>query len=680
MPKKKKTKRKQKKRNIPKSASKIKPIHQRDNNAPQFVNLGLKHHKAGQLAQAEELYQKAVSMDPNNADAHHFLGIIANQAGKIDQAVQLIQKAVSINSYFMEAHFNLGLALEKLNQLDEAISSYEKAVSLKSDYTEALLRLGNIFLRQNQGEKAITCLKKVVLLHPNHIGAHFSLGVALEKTNQADEAVSSYKKAVKLKPGLFEALNNLGNILNRQGEFNDAIVLYNKALAVRKDYPDIYNNLGVALKRTGRLKDAMECFETAISLKPDYAEAHNNLGNMLEKAGHSEAAMAQYQKALTIEPGYAQAHYNLGVEIEKSGRLKEGAVYLRKAISLDPEYAEAHRHLSNSTVHSSYDDDIRTMESLYVKDNLPPEDKMHLAFGLGKAFSDLKKYEKAFEFIFEANRLKRSRFEYAISDDQTLFGKIKETFAKDFISSHHDWGYDDETPVFILGMPRSGTTLVEQILATHPLVYGAGELDNLSTVFFTLAPKGSSIKDILGHSSTDFKRAGQDYIKRIRAHSDTAIRITDKMPHNFLFVGLIRVILPKAKVIHCMRDPMDTCFSIYKNLFHQQGSHRYAYDLTELGQYYRLYLDLAEHWRQTLPGFMHEISYESLIGEQEAETKKLLDFCDLTWDDNCLAFHKTRRKVATTSSLQVRKPIYKDSIRLWKQYEPWLSPLKKELL
>ncbi|MCP4023091.1 MAG: sulfotransferase, partial [Desulfobacteraceae bacterium] len=240
-------------------------------------------------------------------------------------------------------------------------------------------------------------------------------------------------------------------------------------------------------------------------------------------------------------------------------------------------------------------------------------------------------------------------------------------------------GCSNKSPIFILGMPRSGTTLVEQILASHPQVFGAGELTDFSIVARQFSweelKKGSD--EIVSGKADPFKKAGQDYINRVQKHADGEKFITDKMPHNFVSIGFIRLFLPNAKVIHCTRDPMDTCFSIFKHLFSGQKTHKYAYNMKELGHYYNLYLDLMEHWKITLPGYIYEIKYENLVSNQKEETRKLLEFGGLPWEEACLSFHKTKRRVATASAIQVRQPIYKDSIQLWKRYEVQLEDLQK---
>jgi hypothetical protein len=289
-------------------------------------------------------------------------------------------------------------------------------------------------------------------------------------------------------------------------------------------------------------------------------------------------------------------------------------------------------------------------------------------------------YEKAFYYLKEGNTLKRKTFEYSAEETKAEFEQIKSTFTKTFILNNSKFGNPDNTPIFILGMPRSGTSLVEQILVSHPDVYGAGELYYLRQIISQLA-KADSVNQICENISKSGEeittRLGLDYINKIRNFSAATKFITDKMPHNFLWIGAIISALPNAKIISCTRDPMDNCLSIYKNNFAK--GQKYAYDLQELGHYHLRYQDLMRYWHEVFPGKIYAINYEKLVDAQETETRKLLKHCGLSWDEACLSFHKTSRAVTTASAVQVRKPIYKESVQLWKKYEKQLQPLSKLL-
>jgi len=525
-------------------------------------------------------------------------------------------------------------------------------------------------------------LPKKSASHFQNIAQIMQLASQHYRAGNLPQAEQLYRQILHSFPENVDALNSLGNTLLLSGRHDDAIACYRKLLSIKPQFAEIHANLGIALHESGKLDEAIASFEKTLAIKPDFAEAHFGLGNALQESGELDKAMANFEKALSIEPGYVEARFNLSIALKQAGRLEEAIGSFKKILSKKPNYGEVYRYLTGIKKHNEYDNEIQKMEELHAREELDAEDKMHLGFALGKVFEDLKQYDRSFRFISEANRLKRSSYMYSIQAAQDFFVRIKKVFSPEFFASQKDSGCQDETPIFIVGMPRSGTTLVEQILASHPLVFGAGELLDLTNLTDALCSGETTAQFpecILQFKAPDFSELGAAYIKKIRKHSKNAKHITDKLPHNFLRVGLIKVILPQAKIIHCRRDPMDNCLSIYKNYFPGKRSPQYAYDQNELGLYYNLYLELMGHWDSVLPGFMYSLKYEEMVADQQNQTEKLLEFCGLPWNDACLSFHKTKRRVHTVSFAQVRKPIYRDSVELWKRYEAQLAPLYKAI-
>ena len=540
-------------------------------------------------------------------------------------------------------YYEEGKVLQQQGKLSDAERAYIEAIIINQDYYEAHNNLGSVFLNQGLFEKAYDAYSKAQKLLPNH-------------------------------PML---LNNLGNALELQDEIEQAIGWYNKAITQDPAYVASHINLGNALGRQGRFEEAVSAYKYAIKTNPGFLQAYYYLGRLLVELNELDEAVINFKKVIQIDPGHKYANKRLANVLGDLGQLDEAVSSYRKAIDIDPEYAEAYRSLSNLKIFAEFDDDIHVMESLYASESISDEQKMHLAFGLGKAYEDLGDYKKSMQLILRATRLKRASFDYSISKEEELFSKIKSTFPTDFFSNREGMGNPDKTPIFILGMPRSGTSLVEQILASHPDVFGAGELVDLSNLikkYFIADSSSQNSQRIVDLGTAASGDLGKEYIAGIRKYSKISKHITDKMPHNFLYIGLIRTILPNARVIHCTRDPMDNCLSILKNYF--ISGHEYSYDLTELGQFYSLYLDLMQYWRNALPGFIYDLSYEQLVADQENQIRQLIDYCDLPWDAACLDFHKTRRKVKTASKAQVRRPIYKDSVKLAKRYEKQLEPLR----
>ncbi|MEJ2452406.1 MAG: sulfotransferase [Gammaproteobacteria bacterium] len=304
---------------------------------------------------------------------------------------------------------------------------------------------------------------------------------------------------------------------------------------------------------------------------------------------------------------------------------------------------------------------------------------MELAFALGKVYADLKLDAQSFEYYRQGNALKRATLDYSIGQDRELFAAIKQTVTSEFLQRHAGTGCDDATPIFIIGMPRSGTTLTEQILASHSQVHGAGELNELKFLIERACESHTQEfpQGLLGLNKTELSAIASTYLERLHAYAPGAPRITDKMPHNFLYLGLIHLLFPKAKIIHCLRNPMDNALSIYRALFAR--SHAYAYDLEELGQYYHLYQDLMAHWRELMPGGFYELRYEDLVSDQETQTRRLLDYCELPWEDACLEFYQTSRVVRTASLAQVRQPMHRNSVEAWRRFERQLQPFVQAL-
>jgi len=509
----------------------------------------------------------------------------------------------------------------------------------------------------------------------------FHLGVSANVRGQLKEAAEYYRQTLILQPDYIEAHYNLGVTLYDLGRLEEAAASFSRAITLQPAYAEAHCNLANIFMTQGRLDEAVGSYRKALSLKPDYTDAHYNLGVSLLARGKTEEAAASFQQALSLEPDFAEAHCNLGIASKELGLMDDAVASFRKALQLKPDYARAYNGLALIVKFRTFDNDIQAMENLYVgKADISTADRIDLGFALGKAYADLEDYDRSFAFILEANRLKRTTYEYSIREEHLFLQRIKKTFSPDFLAAHHGVGSQDKTPIFIVGMPRAGTTLVEQILASHPLVFGAGELEDLRLVINGICV-GAAARQfpecVMDLEMDAFNKMGEDYVGRIRDYAEEAGYITDKMPYNFFRVGFIKTVLPNARVIHCTRNPMDNCLSIFKNDF--RGTHGYAFDMTELGQYYNLYRDLMAYWEKVLPGFMHTVQYENMVSDQRNQTKSLLDFCGLPWDDACLEFHKTERKVSTASFAQVRQPIYSDSVELWKRYEKQLEPLRKTI-
>jgi Flp pilus assembly protein TadD len=579
------------------------------------LTAGRKLHEAGNLAAAEVWYRRVLTAEPNNDAALHMLGVLAHQTGRHRLAIELIGQAIQRSSTNPAYYSDFGNALAGEGRLDEAVSAYRQAIKLKPDFATA----------------------------------HSNLGVAFERLGKFGEAVVAHRRATSISPGSANA----------------------------------HFNLGVALEKLGELDQAVVAYRSAISIVPNHADANCNLGVALQGLGRLEEAIAAYRRAISVKPDKATAHANLGVALQEYGELSDARNSLEKAIDLEPRNALNYRLLGEVKRFSTGDPHVAAMERLAGDlTSLSSEEQIDLHFALGKAYGDLGEHERSFRHLLEGNTLKRRCIVYDERATLALFDRIRAVFTGELIRIQRGFGHPSTVPVFIIGMPRSGTTLVEQILASHPQVFGSGELEDMRDAARQLGgAEGTAARfpeAVPSMTGDELYQFGARYIDALCARAPKAGRITDKMPMNYLFAGLIHLALPNARIIHTRRDPIDTCLSCFSKLFTR--SNTYSYDLAELGRYYRGYEALMVHWRTVLPpGVMLEVQYESLTDDLAGEARRIVAHCGLEWNDACLSFYKAERPVRTASAAQVRQPIYRSSIGRWRSYEHLLGPLIEAL-
>ena len=454
-----------------------------------------------------------------------------------------------------------------------------------------------------------------------------------------------------------------------------AIPLLKNAVRIRPDDFEAALNLGIIERDQGKLVDAHTHLRKAAALEPDNAIVHATLGALHVDRDDIDAATIEFHRALELEPDSAELNTQMGTLYTIHGEPDQAIIYYRKAISHSPLYGDAHYGLAFLQKITAYSDDVRRMEKALHTPGMSEQDRILVGIALGKVFDDLTQYDKAFECVHQANQLQRKAIMYSSDEQRKIFERHMQALNQEFVEHCKTCRITEDTPIFILGMPRSGTSLVEQILASHPSVHGAGEVE-YSRLFaeeakqLTGRPFPQNIDTIAPQKLRDL---GLAYIENLKTNAGSAQRVTDKLPHNFLRVGLFAALMPNAKIIHCYRDPLDNCLSIYQHRF--SVSHGYACDLKELGEYYKLYKEMMSFWQEQFPGHIYHISYESLVENTESEVRDLLEYCGLAFHDDCLAFHKTTRAVSTPSAAQVRQPMYKDSLGRARNYEQYLQPL-----
>jgi len=569
------------------------------------------------------------------------------------------------------------LRLLREGQIIRAGEICDSVLALDPKQPDALHMGAAIALQLGRPEKAIERLKRLTILQPKNTAALSDFGLALQQAGRLAEAETALSAALRQRPDFPEAWNNFGNVLAGLGRDSEAADSYGRALALRADFPEARNNLALTQVRLGLPAEALANARKALALRPNMPEALQTEAGALDALGRPEEAIAVCREVILRRPKLASAYYDLGSIELHYGRLDDAAQNFRRALALDPRHGEWHRMLSGIVRHKARDADIEAMQGLYAHSATPDSDRMHLAFGLGKALGDIGAHGEAFPYFLEGNRLKRARYSYASAESDRLFADIKAAFTPERLARHAGSGTSDATPIFVLGMPRSGTSLVEQVIASHPDVRGGGEFTLLNRLVGSLGDgKGPFRFGNLLDRVTDAQLTGlgADYVAQIRALSADARFITDKTPGNFLLIGMIKLMLPNAKIIHCRRDPVDTSLSIFATYFGAEGL-RYAYDLAEIGHYYSLYADLMAHWHAVLPGFVHEVSYEALVADFDTQAPALIAACGLDWREECRQFFNTARSVQTASSAQVRQPIYKSSVGLAERYGDGIKPL-----
>jgi Tfp pilus assembly protein PilF len=509
-----------------------------------------------------------------------------------------------------------------------------------------------------------------------------------------------------LKPNYAEGHNSLGNGLLDTGHFADAAASYRRALALRPQYAEVHSNLGNALRELGQPSEALESYRHALELQPDLAEAHCNLGHVLLDLGQPDEALASYRRASEVDPRYAAAHAACALALRQQGdaaaahdscrrsleihpdrpaslallaelqadqgEFAQAEDLLRRAIAREPDLPQAWAGLARYRKLTAQDAAWLASAQRIAAQPLPRRQAANLRYAIGKYFDDVGDFAAAFASYREANELmKHSATAYDASAVTERFDFIMRTFDSTWIERVRSAALQSTRPVFIVGMPRSGTTLAEQILASHPAVFGAGEL-----TYWNVAASSCERRLRAGEDAqTVLAQIADGYLRRLDGFSTDALRITDKMPANFVNLGLIHGLLPNARIIHMRRSPLDTCLSIY---FHYlPGANTYAHDLADLAHYYREYLRLMQHWRGTLANdALLEVPYEGLIDDQEGWSRRMLDFIGLPWDARCLDFHNTARNVTSSSNWQVRQPLNRAWQGRWRDYEAYLGPLR----
>ena len=669
----------------------------------------------GKYAQAEKVCRQIIQALPKNADAHNILGVTLNAAGRSDEGVEVLRQAIKLAPHAASIHANLGEVLRQKGETEEASKVLEEAVRLEPNHSQGHNNLGITYFERGQIKKAIESYRAAIAARPDMAEAHNNLGNALRLARDFEGAIQAYQDALVHRERYPEAYNNLGTLLQQQNKLDDAEHAFRKAINQNPKYVEAYNNLaqlhsaqqkdldalrvlGEALKfaptnvqtllitariqlRRGNLVAAEQASRAALAQEPENAEGLTVLGQVLHDTDRYEEALEVLEKAVKANPNNPEAQNFYGVALKSVGRLDEAREHILEGLRRNPLMYGAYANVSDLVDFSKGEGEelFKRMDEIFSSAKNPEGDAfMALHYAYAKALDDRGEHERALEHYVTGGKMKRAQLDYVEEDIHGFFDSICAVFPKEAFENRKFAGLSDERPVFIVGMPRSGSTLVEQILSSHPDVYGAGEVKYLSMALGKLRDRFPSLPkypDMVGKiTGPQLEIVANTYLQALTATSGDAKRVTDKLLTNYFFVGLIHLMFPNAKIINTQRDPVDTCLSGFTKLFKDDMPH--SYDLGELGRYYGKYRELMQHWETVLPqGVLITVQYEDVVADTEKEAKRLIEFLGIPWDPKCVDFHKSDRPVKTASVAQVRKPIYKTSVKRWKKYGDGLQPL-----
>ncbi|MGO9115432.1 MAG: sulfotransferase [Thermoguttaceae bacterium] len=506
----------------------------------------------------------------------------------------------------------------------------------------------------------------------------FSIAVQHHQAGRLQAAEQIYRQILAVTPNHADAIHLLGAIAHQVGKLDEAVAFYRRALELSPEYAEAHHNLGLALKDMGKLTEAVACYRRVLQLKPEYAEVHNDLGIALRAQGRPDEAAASFRRALELKPDYVKAHSNLGNALKEIGDLQGAEDSCRTALRHDSRFALGHYNLAVLLGDRLPENDLVAQRRLLEGRELTDAQRLLLHFGLAHVMDARGEYAEAAEHLVWGNSLQLSDWyksgrEYDAKGHEFFVTQMIAACTPDFFVRVRGFGLESEILVFVVGLPRSGTTLIEQILASHSQVFGAGEIELASDDMAALGGQGAdSIQGLRQLNRETAQRLASRHLERLRALNPAALRIVDKMPDNYLFLGLLASLFPRAKVIHCRRDLRDVAVSCWMTHFRDI---RWANDQQHIASRFHEYQRIMAHWRKVLPVPLLEVDYEETVADLEGVARRLVAWCGLAWEPKCLEFHQAKRLVRTPSAVQVRRPVFRTSVGRWRHYEQSLAAL-----
>jgi tetratricopeptide (TPR) repeat protein len=619
-------------------------------NAASIAHIQLLGHalvKQDRLDEAKEQIEFALKIAPDYARLHEDLGSLHGLQRDYEAAICSFRRAVQLDPRLATAHKKLAQTLVATGRGSEVDDAFEGF--LDHDRDAALVAAGAEHWRAGRHGQAEATLISALRSNSENVDAmRFLALVYHDQDKKPLEAEALLRRAISIAPDFYQALENLGKILVDNSKLLEAIEIFEQLIDLKPDDDDIWAGYGRALAQAGRIRDAEEAYTKSLELHPKAPGVHMARAHMLKTLGNQEAALEAY----------------------------------RKSIEYNPALGESYWSMANLKVFRFTDEEVDAMEQQLGSDNLKDEQRVNFLFSLGKAYEDRKEYQKAWNHYHQGNQLKRTDVFYDPSENDLHLKNIQQVFSRDLIQLHEGAGHDVPDPIFIVGLPRTGSTLVEQILASHSQVEGTAELPNLGAIANSTGkyrPDGLAYPETIATlTRRDFESYGREYLKQVARHRVLGTPFfIDKMPNNFIHAGWIKLTLPNAKIINTRRYPLDSLLGVYKQLFAK--GQPFTYDMLELAEFYRSYVEIMTHWHEVMPGQVLDVHYEDTVTDLETQVRRILDFCGLEYEENCLHFYKTARPVKTASSEQVRQPIYTSALGLWKKYGDNLGLWQDEL-
>lgn len=632
--------------------------------------------QAGRLAEAEALCRRADARYPRDVNIKALLGALLVKMERNDEAEATLRAVIDTAPSFAKPAEDLGYLLLQQNRAGDALPLLERATRLDPTLERAWFSLGKALALLGRGKDADAAFEKSFALSPERrLMAH---AAEHQKEGRIEEAERIYRQVLRNNPRNVDALRLLALLALRVDRSDDAETLLQRAIEIAPDFLLALLDLGRLRKEQDRYEEALECFDRVIALEPSQPQAHFLRAATLARASFTPEAIDAYRNCLAARPGHVGALLGLGHVLKAVGNYDHAVASYLACMREAPDFGETYWSLANLKTYRFDDATVADMEQRVAAKGASPQSAVNFLFALGKAYEDRSDYERAWERYRLGNETQRAQIKYDPVQTEVMNDRILQVFDAALIDRLRGAGDPEPAPIFILGLPRSGSTLLEQILATHSEVEGTSELPYVGRVATSL--------NLNRHDGVNYPEAmrelaprnlaamGGDYLARARMHRRAGSpRFIDKMPNNFPNVGLIALMLPNAKIIDARRHPLDACLSNYRQLFAK--GQNFTYDLTEIGEYYLQYQRMMDHWHAVLPGRVLTVQYEDVVADFEPQVRRLLDFCGLPWQDACLRFYESERPVRTPSAEQVRQPIYDRSVGHWRHYERHLGEL-----